>query len=271
MDGVFGGSDQVPSGDNRVRRSRVEAPEGQGFVFTSNAFDCSHVSDLSFRDAEVTGNRFHSTRFTHLQAAASKFVNSQLMASSVNKIALDHGEIAELRLRASKWRDVAVTGESAMRNVECNASAVEDLKVSGKSLWTASSLHGVAISGLELKDSTVNDLVMLAGSFRNLSLEGVRADKLALRGVGFKDSSFKDSDLTDFTIAGHTGWKWKWARYDGVRFERCKMQRVSFTECRLSKCQIRNVTVSDLAVQGVDLTGQAIDGNEAFLKAVGKV
>jgi uncharacterized protein YjbI with pentapeptide repeats len=270
VDGIFGGLDHVPEGENTISRSRVESPEGRDFVFKANAIDCSHVSGLEFQDAEVTGNRIRSTRLSSLRISPGKLVQSMLLASSLDKLSLAESEISELRLRASKWRNISLADRSALRSLECNASAIEDLALRQHSSWTASSLHGVHISGLDLRDSSLNDVRMTAGFLKDVVFDEVRADKLVLRGMGFKDVTLKQSEFNDVLFAPPAGWKWKWARFDSVRIEQSRLSGVSFTECRLSKCNIRNVTVSDLALKGIDLSGQSIDGTEAFLKAVGK-
>ena len=70
-------------------------------------------------------------------------------------------------------------------------------------------------------------------------------------------------------ITGSDSWGFGKKGFDDCKIENCEFNKVMFVDCSFSDVLIQNVSLTDIKVQKVNLNDRHIDGNEAFLEAVG--
>ncbi|MBY0369976.1 pentapeptide repeat-containing protein, partial [bacterium] len=131
-------------------------------------------------------------------------------------------------------------------------------------------VNGTTATGLSLKNSHLVEAQLQGIELKNAEIENSRLSGILLRGVRVRESQIVGCEWSDVLISGGESWGWKKRGLDGARLENCQFQRVLISECRLHKTVLRNLQLADFKLQNVDLSGQTIDGNEAFFEAVKK-
>lgn len=151
---------------------------------------------------------------------------------------LRSGSMANSNWYKSLWRDLRLD------TIDLANASFEQAS------WRRLSLQGCRLTGLELSDSTLEDLdfhhgVLDEANFRMASLRRVRFDGTRMAGVDFSnaravDVAFIDCDLT------------------GAHFDHFRAERVRFENCRLDGVQgvtgLRGSTISTLDL--MELTTQ---------------
>ncbi len=265
----FGSTFEADRDSNRFHHSDYSAPRGDSFVFRGNQVRMSKLRDLHLERAEFTNSQIDASRLQEVNLTDSKISDARLRASSLRELTLDHGEISTLQLSTSKCSEITLSDESAWRSLHAQSSVLKEIRLRDHSRWENSFLNAVVISGFnatrsalidcELQNSRLLETTFTDSEWKAVLARGTTLSELALTGSAF--------DRVLFTC--DESWGWKKKSFCKLRFENSRLTNVLFTDCRMSHCAIRNVTLSDLKISGLDLSNRTLDGNEAFLTAVG--
>jgi uncharacterized protein YjbI with pentapeptide repeats len=262
------GSSGTDQQGNTVHLSHVEYPEGSGAIFTGNQIRMSKIHELDLERSEMTDNQFDASKVDELRLRDAKLANSHFTASYLGELTADHGEIHGLELFSSKWSEVKILEDSAIQDVRIHSSVVKELEITGQSQWQDSALTSSVLCEVTLRRSRIVHGRMEESRACEVLIDGSEWSGVVARGVGFREVQFVGCRFEDvvFSAEGRGGKKWAWSK---ARFDNCQLERVLFSGCRTQHTTIRGVTLKDVQIRGADLSGLTLEGNEAFLRAVG--
>ncbi len=257
-------------GNNTKRMSRLDTPEGSNFRFTDNVLRMSSLRRVRLDNSEMCRNTIDASKVDDLNFQASSLTGGDFRASALDDWALRDATLADLAIQGCKVTRLKVLGRSRVERLRLQGSALkslsfleesimEDLRVSG------AALNDVRWSGTEFRKCELQAVAMADSTFSDSRLTG-----LILRGLRVVDTAWIGCDWNGVTISGLEKWSWKKQGFKNVRFENCRLEKCTFTDCRFTNVTLRNLTLVDRNFHDVELIGQTLDGDEAFLKAVGQ-
>ncbi|MFO0584900.1 MAG: hypothetical protein U0229_21715 [Anaeromyxobacter sp.] len=253
--------------ENELVMSEVGRISGADYVFERNRITASQVKGLELQGAEVTGNVVGMSQLKDVKVHGGKLVDSSVQGSSVEDLTLEESEVEGLSISASSFEDVALAGGSRVAGLEVSASQVEDVVLRRGSSWEESGVNAAQLEDVTLDASHVRDLEVNGSQVSDLTLTGSTVTSSLFRGARVSGVALVSSTLDDVLVTGGEGWRS--AGLVDVTFENTKLTKALFTECLLKDVTIRNVTLAEVKVDRVRLQGRVIDGNEAFLQAMG--
>jgi len=257
---------------NSFHMSKVEAPDGEDFVFKNNQIRMSHLKKLSLQKAEFNDNQIDASKLDRVSVSNGNFTDSTIQASAVERFGIERSQMSRSKILSSKWDRVSIEGESSLEKVKVNACAIKGLRLSNQAHLRDSVLSGSAVSDMAVENSTVSDFDVqnthiVGTSILNSSLVGV-----LLRGIHLAQTKFFGCKMNDVLFSGgNEKWNWKPWKSKGIEkvsFENCNLNKVLISQCSWSEVTIKNVTLTDFKIEGVALSGVILDGNEEFLKAL---
>jgi uncharacterized protein YjbI with pentapeptide repeats len=261
-----GGGDADQQG-NTIHLSHFEYPEGSDVHFSGNRIRMSKAREFDLQRSAMTDNQFDACRLQEVRLADAKLQQCHFTSSSLDEVALDHSEILALELFSSKWGEVKLKEESRIEGVQMRSSVAKELQLLGGTQWQDSSFNSTVLAEVILRATRFAQCRMDESKFSEVEWDNCEWNRVVTRSVGFERVQFRGCRFDDvvFTAAGHCfGKRWSWGK---TRWEDCQLDRVLFSDCQTRHTVIRGVTLQDLQIRGADLSGQTIEGNEAFLRA----
>ena len=251
---------------NDFSMSEVEAIGGADHVFRDNHVRMSHLKDLTLTRTEMIGNDIGTSKVRDLTCRDSVLSGCTIHASSLEDVVLDDAKMTKVHLRASKLFDARLD-DSRLEEVAVTASSIKNLGLERGSAWErsrvdASQLHHVATSA-----STLSDVGFDMARLNNIEVTRSVLRISMVRGYKWADVKLVDCVFEDVMFGA--GERSKRSLVRDTTFENCRFDKAIFADTSIVGTTIRNVTLSGVKVVGVHLQGRVIDGNDAFVAAIG--
>lgn len=253
--------------DNDLSLSSVDIDHGEGQVFRGNHMSMSSLARVSLVRSEMTENTLGASSMQDIQLEDAHFTGCDLQKSSIDGLTLKGARLEELSCSASSLEKLSAGADSRLRRLRLTASQMKGLSLDEGAQWHASEVVGAQITDLRLRGSSLEGFDLQAVQMTDLELTRCRLDSTIVRSLRLKKIRMVDCVWSDVLLSG--GDTWKRSGFEDVSFEGCKLSRALLSECRLTRVTFRNLDLSEVKAHRVELADQIIDGNEAFLAAIG--
>lgn len=254
---------------NAVHMSRFDQPEGHDHVFTGNSLRMSSVTDLRLIAAEMKDNTIDMSKVDAISVKDGKLNDCEIRASSVEDWKVDKASVIGISVQGSKFADFHCFAESIVQNFRLQAASVKDFKVEGGKIVNVL-VNGASISDFSLARSELTGSEIQASSLTDLSFASSVAENLMLRAMSVRKTALERCDFRDVVFTCIEKWAWKKQGLRDMRFVDCRFEKVLFANCRMHGVVLKNLDFQDRKFRDFELSGKEIDGNEAFLKAIGE-
>lgn len=237
--------------------------------FHHNRINRSNGRSCRFERSEITGNQIESSRVRKLQVQQGRLSDAEIHGSAWDDCFIAESELLRVKMNNSCCRELQVVGESAVRDVRTSSSVLKEIKIADQSCWEKMNLSSVRAVGAASRGSSLLDCEMEAAVLCDVAFEQTQWRSVVLRQLHVHDASFSACHFEELLYAGSEKWGWrKRSLLKDVAFENCRLTKVMFSDCCFEDVVIRNVALKNKQFSNLVLSGQVIDGTEAFLRAV---
>ena len=251
---------------NDFSMSEVEAIGGTDHVFRDNHVRMSHLKDLTLTRSEMIGNDIGTSKVRDVTCRESILSGCTIHASSLEDVVLDDAKMTKVQLRATKLFD-AHLHDSRLDEVAITASSIKNLGLSDGSAWERSRIDASQLNHFASSASTLADVGFDMSRLSNIDVKRSVLRISMVRGYKWADVRVIDCIFEDVMFgAGESSKK---SLVKDATFENCRFEKAIFADTSIVGTTIRNVTLSGVKVVGVQLHGRVIDGNDAFITAIG--
>lgn len=253
--------------ENDLSMSSVDIVHGEQQVFRDNTLSMSSIGGLALVNARVTGNTLGMTSFEKVALDASDLEESRFQSTSVDDWAVERSTLRALEVHASSWHKFAASDVSELSELRIRASQLKGLGLRA-ARWRSSEVVASQVAHLVLERSTWEEVEIDGCQINGWKMLGSTCTRALLRKARFKNVTWDACAFDDVLFSG--GESLRRGGFEATSFERCTLRKAIFSECRFVRTVIRDVDLFEVRAHGVELVDQTIEGNEAFLRAVGE-
>ncbi|MEO6094936.1 MAG: pentapeptide repeat-containing protein [Fibrobacteria bacterium] len=255
---------------NHIHMSKFDVPHGKDHVFTGNSVRMSSLKDMRLDRAEMIDNSIDMSKVHNLSVRDGKVIGCGVRASAVEDWSVDGATVRAVEISGSKITDFHCGSGSVVRGARVQGASLKDFRIVENSKAADLVVNATALSDVSVSRTSLSQSEIHASHIAGLSLQDCDARNLMLRMLSLKHSAFSGCALIDVVFSGAEKWTWKKQGIRDTRFENCRLEKVLFADCRFTDVTLRNLTLKDLQFRHLELSGQVLDGDDAFLRAIGE-
>lgn len=258
------------SSRNHIHMSKFDIPVGKDHVFTGNSVRMSSLKDMRLDRAEMIDNTIDMSKVHNLSVKEGKVIGCGVRASAVEDWGVEEATVRAVEISGSKVSDFHCGSGSVVRGARVQGSSLKDFHIVENSKAADLVVNATALSDVSVARTSLSQSEIHASHLAGLSLRDCEARNLMLRMLSVKHSAFAGCTLIDVVFSGAGKWTWKKQGIRDARFENCRLEKVLFADCRFTDVTLRNLTLKDRQFRNLELSGQVLDGDDAFLRAIGE-
>jgi hypothetical protein len=255
---------------NHIHMSKFDIPHGKDHVFTGNSVRMSSLKEMRLDRAEMIDNAIDMSKVHNLSIKDGKVIGCGVRASAVEDWSVEGATVRAVEISGSKVTDFHCGSGSVVRGARVQGASLKDFRIVENSKTADLVVNATALSDVSVSRTSLSQSEIHASHIAGLSLQDCDARNLMLRMLSVKHSAFAGCTLIDVVFSGAEKWTWRKQGIRDARFENCRLEKVLFADCRFMDVTLRNLTLRDRQFRHLDLSGLVLDGDDAFLRAIGE-